>query len=53
MSLMISGIFDQFLFKQILSLDSEVIQWLGNDLDNSISFVFFSPHEIFNAKEVW
>lgn len=41
---MISGIFDQFLFKQILSLDSEVIQWLGNDLNNSISFVLFFHH---------
>lgn len=44
MDLMISGIFDQFLFKQILSLNFEVIQWLGNALDISISF---SRREIF------
>lgn len=41
MDLMISGIFDQFLFKQILSLNLEVIQWLGNALDISVSFVLF------------
>lgn len=44
MGLMISRMFDQFLFKQILSLNFEVIQWLGNALDISISF---SLHEIF------
>lgn len=42
MNLMIFGIFDHFLFKQILSLDSEMILRLWNALDSSVCFVLFS-----------
>lgn len=48
---MISGMFDQFLFKQILSLIFEVIQWLGNALDISISFVHFFTAWIFLMRK--
>lgn len=52
MDLMISGIFDQFLFKKILSLNLEMIQWLGNTLDISISFVlFFTPQNFLMPKK--
>lgn len=35
MHLMVSGKFNQFPIKQIFSLDSEAIQWLGNALYNN------------------
>lgn len=35
MHLMVSGIFNQFPIKQIFSLDSKAIQWLGNSLDKT------------------